>query len=98
MFFYVITKKDRLGLRIKKLILWEFTGKIRLLGRCMKKQYIGVNCLKKSAWIVCRFRKGLGKKEVGDVFEVGLRPQCTLWVEGAFLLTQIFKENNIVTQ
>ena len=43
------------------------------------------------AWIVCRFKKGLGKNKEADVFEVGLRRQCTLWVGGAFLLTQIFK-------
>ena len=28
----------------------------------------------------------------------GLRPQCTLWVGGAFLLTQITKVNNTITQ
>ena len=31
-------------------------------------------------WIVCRFRRGLGKKEGGMVFlKGGLLPQCTLW-------------------
>ena len=30
----------------------------------------GVNCLKRGAWIVCRFKKGLGKRR-GRVFEVG---------------------------
>ena len=39
----------------------------------------------------------LGKKNGVDVFEVGLRLQCTLWVGGTFLLTQISKANNIVT-
>ena len=39
----------------------------------------------------------LCKKEGIDVFEVGLRSQCKLWVGGAFLLTQIFRTNNIVT-
>ena len=35
---------------------------------------------KKGFWIVCRFKRGLGKRK-GYVFEVeggGLRPQCTL--------------------
>ena len=37
----------------------------------MKNHYIGGNCLKKEgAWIVCRFKKGLGKKE-GVVFFKG---------------------------
>ena len=37
----------------------------------MKNHYIGGNCLKKEgAWIVCRFKKGLGKKE-GVVFLKG---------------------------
>ena len=40
----------------------------------MKKQYIGDKLPKKEAWISCRFKKGLGKKEGVDVFEVGLRP------------------------
>ena len=30
----------------------------------------GVNCQKKRAWIVCRFKNGLGKRR-GYVFEVG---------------------------
>ena len=40
----------------------------------------GVNRLKRGVWIVCRFKRGLGKRR-GYVFEVeggGLRPQCTL--------------------
>ena len=37
----------------------------------MKNHYIGGNCLKKEGtWIVCRFKKGLGKKE-GVVFLKG---------------------------
>ena len=47
---------------------------------------------KGGAWIVCRFNRGLGKRR-GYEFEV--RPQCTLWVGEAFLLTQISKANNI---
>ena len=35
-------------------------------GRCVKKLVLGVgvmNWLKRGAWIVCRFKRGLGKKE-----------------------------------
>ena len=60
--------------------------------------YGSVACLKKGAWIACKFKKGLGKKEGADVFEMGFTPQCTLWVGGAILLTQIFKAHNILTQ
>ena len=52
-------------------------------GAFTKNQYIGRNCLIRGAWTVCRFKggggEGLGKKEGGSVFEVGLIPQCTLW-------------------
>ena len=46
--------------------------KIRFLERVHKKQFFigvgaGVDCLKRGAWIVCRFKRGLGKKE-GVVF------------------------------
>ena len=37
--------------------------KIRVLVGCMKNQYIGGELLKKGAWVVCRFKRGLGKKE-----------------------------------
>ena len=62
-----------------------------------------VNHLKRGTWIVCRFKRGLGrKKKKGLCFWGGegggvLRPQDTLWVRVAFLLTQISKVNNIVT-
>ena len=59
--------------------------KVRFLGDCMKNQYIGGELPKKGAWAVCRFKRGLGKKR-GE--EGGFKPQCTLWVRGAFLLTQ----------
>ena len=53
------------------------------------------------AWITCRFNRGLGKSR-GYVFEVGagrgLRPQCTLWVQGVFLFTQISTAISIVRQ
>ena len=50
--------------------------KIRIHPPCIKKQFWGgrgqVNHLKRGAWIVCRFRRGLEKKEKGrvHVFEV----------------------------
>ena len=34
-----------------------------------RKQYIGENCLKRGAWAIC---KGLGKKEGGVCFWVGV--------------------------
>ena len=43
----------------------------------MKNQYIGDEMPKQGAWIVRRFKRGFGKKKGVDVFEVGLRPQCT---------------------
>ena len=47
----------------------------------MKNHYIGGNCLKKEgAWIVCRFKKGLGKKE-GVVFLKG-GGGCLFWGGG----------------
>ena len=89
------------------LILWEFTEKSDFFGGgggegCMKKSFEGgegVNRLKMGAWIVCKFKRGLGKRR-GHVFEMvrRLKPQYTLWVGGAFLLTQISKANNIATQ
>ena len=39
----------------------------------MKKKIRGggwVNCIKSGAWIVCRFKSGLGKRR-GHVFELG---------------------------
>ena len=90
-----------LGLRMKKFDIIGVHWKIRFLGGAWKKQFLGVNRLKRAAWIVCRFKRELGKKEKvmflrGE--EGGLRPQCTLWVGRAFLLTQITTVSNIVTQ
>ena len=84
MFFFVITKnlsweilaknlvtykKVGRGGRWEILILWGFTEKIRFLGRGFtKKNYIGGTCLKKGAWTVCRFKRGLAKKEEDAVF------------------------------
>ena len=35
----------------------------------MENQYRGGDCLKKGAWTVCKFKRGLGKKEGAGVFE-----------------------------
>ena len=63
-----------------------------------------MNRLKRGTWIVCRFKRGLGKtkrERRGDVFEVGgegVETPIHTRVGGAFLLAQISKANNIVTQ
>ena len=44
--------------------------KIQFLGRGLtKNQYIGRNCLKSGAWIVCKFKGSLGKRRGGGAFE-----------------------------
>ena len=73
----LVTFKRWDGVNDKKiLILWEFTGKSGFyffLGgkRCMKKNFLGdrgLNPLKRGAWIVCRFKRGIGKRR-GHVIE-----------------------------
>ena len=44
----------------------------------MENQYIG-GLPKKGACTVCRFKRELGEKELGGVFEAELTPQCTPW-------------------
>ena len=44
----------------------------------MENQYIGGELSKKRTWTVCRFKKGPWQKRGEDVFEGGLRSQCTL--------------------
>ena len=57
-----LTMKNYKGsLKIKFLVSEGFT----------KYQYVGENCLKRGAWIVCRFRRGLDKNEKGGNFEGG---------------------------
>ena len=55
----------------------------------------GVNRLKRGPWIVCRFKRGLGKRR-GHVFwgGEGLRPQRTLWHKHP---TQITLQHSIIT-
>ena len=68
----LVTLKDGIGLRMKNVNNMGVHWKIWFLGGCMKNQYIGgVNCLKREAWIVCRFKRGLGKKE-GMMFLKGV--------------------------
>ena len=62
----------------------------------------GVDCLKRGAWTVWRFKRGLGKKEGVMLLKGGLRPQCTLRVWRRSLLIdpmvyrhKMSKANNI---
>ena len=61
-----------MGLIIKNFDIMGVDLKIRIHPPCMKKQFFGLNRLKRGAWIVCRFKRGLGKKKKrrGDVFEL----------------------------
>ena len=54
--------------------------KIRLLGGGLTKPI--ENCLKEGggAWTVYRFKRGLGKKEGGGVFEGGDTPMHALYI------------------
>ena len=52
-----------MGLIIKNFDIMGVHLKIRIHSPCMKKQFFGLNRLKRGAWIVCRFKRGLGKKE-----------------------------------
>ena len=93
--------KDGMGVKDEK--CWYYGSSLKNLiykggGGAWKTIILEAKYLKTGAWIVCRFKEGLSKKKGVDVFEVGLRPQCTLWIGGAFLLTRISKVNNIVTQ
>ena len=65
--------------------------KIQFLGKCLENQYIGGELPKRADWIVCTFKEGLYLKEGGSV-----RPQCTIWVGGAFLLIEISRAKNIM--
>ena len=50
-------------------------------GVSWKSQYLGGGaCIKREAWIDCKFKRGLGKKRGGVVFKRGLEPYCTLWL------------------
>ena len=75
MFLSVITKNLNWEISTKSLVTLRRRdgvkdGKINILG---------VSCLKSGGiWIVCKLKRGLGKKEGVDVFEVRLRPQRTL--------------------
>ena len=56
----------------------------------MKNQYIGSEFPKKGGLNSLQISEGAGQKREGDVFDVfqELRPQWTLWIGEALLLTQ----------
>ena len=58
----------------KTLVFLKFTEKV---GGLQKTIYRG-DCLKRGAWTVCRFKRGLGKKEGSGIFFGGLIPQSIL--------------------
>ena len=58
------------GLRIKILKIMGVYWKIQFSGGSQEKQYWG-DCLKKGAWTICRFDRGLEEKEEGGVFKRG---------------------------
>ena len=77
--------KDGMGLRMKNFNVMGVHWKIRFLGPgAWKTNILAMKCLKRGAWAVCRFKSWFDKKEEVDVFDVRLRPQCTLWDGGAF--------------
>ena len=78
-------------LRIKFFDILGVHWKIRRLGggEFMRNQYREGECLKRGAWIVCRFKGGLGKKEGGWCFWVRggggwFIPRCTLCMMASF--------------
>ena len=50
-------------------------------GGVMKKPIPKMDCLRRGAGTVCRFKSAPGKKEKSGVFEEWLTLQCTLWKE-----------------
>ena len=62
-----------MGLIIKNFDIMGVDLKIRIHPPCMKKQFFGLNRLKRGAWIVCRFKRGLGKKKKEGVMFLSWR-------------------------
>ena len=61
-----------MGLRLKNIDIMGVHWKIWFLREALhENQYTGGGCLKRGAWSVCRFKKGLGKKRGDGVFEGG---------------------------
>ena len=59
-------------LRMKNFNIFAVHWKIQISGGGFtKNQYRGRGCLKRGAFAVCRFKRGLGKKEEVGVFEGG---------------------------
>ena len=88
MFFSVITKNLNWEMLLKNLVTFKKLDGIKdekfyyywgsLKNMILKEGSQKPICLKKEAWTVCRFKKGLGRKEGFGVFHGGLIPQCTL--------------------
>ena len=73
----------KMVLRMKNFNILKGHWKIRLL-RAVGSRKINIeggDCLKREALTVCWFKGGLGKKEAGEMFLGGLRPQYILWVK-----------------
>ena len=51
-----------MGVKVKKFNIMGVHWNIQFLQGFMKKTMYGGNWIKKGVWIVCRFKKGLGKK------------------------------------
>ena len=64
-----------MGLRMKNLIFQEFTEEFDFQGGVHEKPIYRGDCLKKGAWIVCRFKEGGPWQERGSVFDGELIPQ-----------------------
>ena len=56
-----------MGIKDKKK-LWGFTEKFNF-SRAHKKPICSGGCLKRRAWTVCRFKRGIGEKEGEGVFK-----------------------------
>ena len=50
-----------------------------------ENQYIEGDCLKSGAWTVCRFKRGLGKKEGNRAYSRNLEQRSILARKGTFL-------------
>ena len=68
-----------MGLRMKNFNIMGFTQKSNFQGgRELQKLNKQGDCLKRGAWTVCRFKRGLDKNERSGIFDGGLTRQFTL--------------------
>ena len=65
-----------MGLRMENFDIMGVHWKIQFLEGCMKNNILGVNCLKGESWIVCRFKRALGKKEILKFLRWGWDPNA----------------------